>query len=69
MIVTLLGSCIRFNYISSDFACHAVLSSSMLNLADLYFVFSLLISECTFLFNRADDKDHVEAQDSNTDDS
>jgi hypothetical protein len=42
---------------------------SMLNLADLYFVFSLLISECTFLFNRADDKDHVEAQDSNTDDS
>ena len=42
----------------------------MLNLADLYFVvFSLLISERTFLFNRADDKDHVEAQDSNTDDS
>jgi hypothetical protein len=42
---------------------------SMLNLAGLYFVFSLLISECTLLFNRADDKDHVEAQDSNTDDS
>jgi hypothetical protein len=73
---------------SSDFACHAVLSPSSsssflpcyyrieflaiinVEFSRLYFViFSLLISECTFLFNRADDKDHVEAQDSNTDDS
>jgi hypothetical protein len=48
MIVTLLGSCIRFNYISSDFACHAVLSSSSSFLPCYYRIEFLVIVNVEF---------------------